>query len=516
MGNALQLPPEAAKLNQHQKQKLLYKLCAADFSFWLKHYGVIVDETGDEDDADAGGVIHIGIDLWPGVRGYTGQDEYVDLLLKRENVITGKARQLGASWLPTNFDCWEMLFKDNIRLSVIAQNDEYAIKHIGRLKAVYRNQPKFLRRKLPVVGYDNKHTFGIGTLHTMSVCDALIPDPDTARGISARRVRCEEFAHWHNAAEVYLALRGTTADAGRQVLIVTTANGEGNKYYELWNKASSGTIPLKTVFFPWDTHPGRDPDFKRRMIEEHGKAYADQEWPDDPEQMFQSSGSRYFDIAATALLAPREPLRTERNGQCLIYQEPQPGKLYVLGADVADGGGDACAASVKDVVTGRTVAELHSSTWKAGEFGHELIALAYRYNEALLIVERMGPGYAALEVIMTARYPYIYCQQKWDELQKGWREGDPGWLTNKSTRPILLSTYDEALRLGDTAPAGDHSIREVRIFQHNPRTKRPDAPDGAHDDCVFAEAICWQGVLYVRAYKPQGPVEAYLGGQKIA
>src|SRR5260221_5037570 len=118
--------------------------------------------------------------------------------------------------------------------------------------------------------------------------------------------------------------------------------------------------------------------------------------------MFRAGGHAYFDAAALEYLAAShaaEPLRTQYNGAWSIYAEPVPGREYVIGADVADGGGDACSADVLDVQSGEQAAHLHSYHWKAHEFADQLAELARLYNTALLGVERNNSGLATLAVL---------------------------------------------------------------------------------------------------------------------
>lgn len=488
------------ELSLEDKQELDLWHCARSFVYWLVRYGVIVDEDS--------GTIHRGLALWP------GQAEYVRLMESGANIITGKARQLGASWLATNFDCWEMLFRQNIRLAVIAQNDEYAKKHVKRLRQVYDNQPAHLKRKAVVVGFDNQHTFGIGDVQSLSVCEALVPDEKTARGITARRVRCEELAYWDNAEAVWAALRGSTADAGRQVLVVSTANGEGNWYHNLWGKASAGSISLVPVFFPWHTHPGRGPDFRKQQEAEMGRAFAMQEFPATPEEMFIASGARFLNGTTLQQLAdmwarPRiEPLgiadfcsdynepsggrfNNEPSYAYRVFKRPEPGRRYIVATDSSEGGGDACAAYIGDIDSGEQVATLHSYVWGAAEFGKRLNFAGRAYNNALMVNEDNNMGVATIaELVRVWRYPNMYTRPKSAAPEEQDDDaGKMGWTTNRQTRPLLFTGLQEDIPTANSVLHDAETYSQLRALAYvrHGESMKIEAPQGQHDDlCICA------------------------------
>src|SRR5262249_18983540 len=178
--------------------------------------------------------------------------------------------------------------------------------------------------------------------------------------------------------------------------------------------------------------------------------------------------------------------------------DPLPGREYVIGADVADGGGDACSADVLDAATGDQVAHLHSYAWQAHEFADHLAELGRAYGTALLGVERNNSGLATLTVLARERhYPRLFRQPAWDTAR--WAAGlTPGWLTDAHGRHALLGGLARALGRLDLAVHDGESLRQLGAFQHNARTRRPDAPDGDHDDAVFSLGIAQQLRLYAQ------------------
>jgi hypothetical protein len=77
------------------------------------------------------------------------------------------------------------------------------------------------------------------------------------RGTARRRevVFLDEFGRHPYAGDSWKAFLPVVADGG-QLLIVSTANGYGNEFYELWTNADDRGISAS--FLGADLHPGRD------------------------------------------------------------------------------------------------------------------------------------------------------------------------------------------------------------------------------------------------------------------
>lgn len=277
---------------------LEYEECRRDFRYWLRNYGVIIEE-------DTGNVLR-GLEIWswenPEEQKYQDQNDFIDLLLSGDNVIVGKARQLGLSWLVENFEYWKLEFRTNIRIALIHRTDPEAMEHLERVRRIQQHQPEWIARKPVRTGRDSKHELALGTKKTYSIITAHPCTEGVGRGVSANIVHLEEFAFWpaNLAKKVYAGLRATAGDTGRQLVIVSTANGDGyhkkggvldgNKYAAMWHDAEKGKGTFKTVFLPWYLHPRRSQPWYEALYEDLGEDLMHQEYPATPEEMFVRSG----------------------------------------------------------------------------------------------------------------------------------------------------------------------------------------------------------------------------------
>jgi phage FluMu gp28-like protein len=79
---------------------------------------------------------------------------------------------------------------------------------------------------------------------------ALPANPETARGYSANLI-LDEFAFHEKPDEIWRAIYPSISNPLRGVFkirIVSTANGKGNKFYDLWTKNSSYSKHLVTIY----------------------------------------------------------------------------------------------------------------------------------------------------------------------------------------------------------------------------------------------------------------------------
>ncbi len=511
----------AAALSDESLGLMEYFRCERDPLYWIRRYGWIRDTR-------TGILTGPGLELWSGVEGHPGQLEFIAAVLRGDWVITGKARQIGVSWLLRNLEAWSLLFEPNVRLGIIAQGEDQAKEHLLRVQWICEQQPYWLRLRGPVPRYENTSRYGLayGDGSGLSVLEAHPCTSRAARGISGKRIVAEEFAFWPSYS-VWPGMVGATADSGGQIVIASTANGEGNKYHEIWRDAEKGTGAFRHMFFPWQTRPGRDAEWYDLTLKKQGsKALMQQEYPATPEEMFQAAGEAYFDrdlLLHLRSAADMKPVRTaypekRTAGQWItwqIFKEPQAGRRYVIGADVADGGGDACSADVLDIESGEQVACLNAMTWRAHEFADHLAELGRLYNNALLGVERNNSGLATLTVLQRERrYSRLYRQPIWDAAKQG-EVREAGWLTDTHSRPRVFAGISRALQHLDLTIHSAETFRQLLAFQHNPRTKRPDAPDGDHDDAVFSLGIAQQIRLWAMEHAPRD-IEIYHGDDKIA
>ena len=173
------------------------------------------------------------------------------------------------------------------------------------------------------------------------------------------------------------------------------------------------------------------------------------------------------------------------DGFVRIYKAPERGVPYVIGADIAGDGSDSFVATVLDNRTGEQVAVLKHRT-DEDLFTHQLYCLGMYYNTALVGVECNWSTYPTME-LERLRYPKQYVRETFDTYTHKVKSAF-GFLTNTKTRPVIISELITAVR-DDIRIVNDADTLEEMLTFVRDESYRPEAEEGAHDDCVMALAI---------------------------
>ncbi len=362
------------------------------------------------------------------------------------------------------------------------------------------------------------------------------------RSQTINNLHASEVAFWPDPEELMTGLLEAVPDDGR-VREESTANGFGTWHHKEWQRSKAGESRFKPHFFEWWIHtdyrlplePGERVEYtdeeraltaranltpeqikwRREKIKDLEDKFP-QEYPEDPVTCFLTSGRPYFDRQKLMGITIRPGERytiDEVNGQVTpdpageleVWRLPQPGQIYVVGADVAEGleKGDYSCGEVMDWGTCEQVAELHGH-FDVDVFARKLHVLSAWYGWALLGVERNNHGHAVNNVLLNyTRYPNLYRHQEWDDEDKAKDPDDlpPGWPTNQKTRPVMLADLKAGVR-GDWLRINGEGLRgECLSFVVNAKGK-PEADLGCFDDRVLATAIA----LQLRKFT--GPIDA--------
>lgn len=205
----------------------------------------------------------------------------------------------------------------------------------------------------------------------------------------------------------------------------STGNGIGNDGYMTWMDAVEGKNGFKHRFIPWYAHeeyqlpvvgmPPYLPDkrersfkltqqqihFRRTMMSRLKNAFF-VEYPETEEDAFAQSGLNFFDNKKIVALA-REARAYENKNPPIeqtdlytIWETPQHGHYYAIGADPAEGiGGDYSCFKVM-CATCRQDAMMYRGHVGVDSFYQDLNTWGLKYRRALLGVERNNHGHAVL------------------------------------------------------------------------------------------------------------------------
>jgi hypothetical protein len=462
-----------------------------------------------------------------------------------DNNITVKGRQIGS----TTWHIIVRLFMPAILEPgssglLISQTKPYGAQHFRilqrALKHFARNgQPSsqgtimtadlFLKNLLHTQ-YSARHEIVFDFLDSKVLVDTA-ENPDAGTGLTINHLVATEVAYWQRDPETLLAQAKEAVPSGGTKDYESTPNGMGGYFFEEWQRAQEPKAEFRSHFYPWWWHeeyeetPAADP---ATVTEEEAKMAKEFEWtmkqlswrrrkqvalrakfpekyPEDSSTCFLTSGTMFFDAEALRWLKfetqKKKPLESFHEGQLKIYKRRIKGRRYIIGADVAEGklirtdDADFSAAAVLDMDTGEQCA-IYRSHLPPEDFGQDLVDLAEQYNNAMLAIERNGPGGSVLLAVQKQLlYGNIYYHKEWYRERK---QVIPmaGYPTNLRTRPIALNRVAAAIRVSPEFIHSEDFVNECLTFVWRASQKSkmggkrvPQGAEGCHDDLVLAMSV---------------------------
>lgn len=479
---------------------------------------------------------------------WADQIRLMGVLATQKFVQILKARQLGISWCVCAYVLWKVLFHPGQVVLLLSKGQLEANELLRRVKALYERLPGWMKEALPQVRPDvnNRSEWG---LTNGSVVRSLPARENSGISFTASLVVMDEAAHQKWGGVLFANVKPTIDDGGpnAQMVVLSTANGIGDFFHNLWTKTAEGVNGFFGVFLPWWSRPGRDEAWYARIVREAEEpALVPQNYPANPIEAFVSSSRTRFDSKSVAsqMANVEEPLwRTDpHHGGIVpgpggewpsallarygwrgwdtgeipdlpavpgltIYRAPEPGQIYLIGGDVAEGleDGDWDHAVVINARTWEEVACLHGR-WETDVYADYLMALSEPYK-APVVVERNNHGHAVLGRMKRVHFPRVALGE----------DDRPGWLTTKKNKPEGASFLSEALNKRQMTVRSRATVHELQVYSRLGGGGL-GAPPGYNDDRVMA----WMAALgrarldalgqgVTKARKGRNPLAGYRG-----
>jgi len=175
----------------------------------------------------------------------------------------------------------------------------------------------------------------------------------------------------------------------------------------------------------------------------------------------------------------------DENGPIRVFREPGEGRPYVVGGDTAGDGSDWFVAQVLDNITGEQVCVLRHQ-YDEDTYSRQLYCLGQFYNDAMLAVEANFSTYP-MKLLELMGYKNQYVREVPDSFDGNLRHAF-GFRTTPTTRPVIIAELVRVMRENIELVNDRETLLEMLTFVRNEKL-RPEAQEGAHDDCVMALAI---------------------------
>lgn len=428
---------------------------------------------------------------------------YAKQATRRDVILKGRQHGISTATLARFYH--DTITNEGTNTKIITQKREAAEELLETVKLFYERTPPQFR---PRVEYDSKYQFSFPDLHSQITIGSGVEG--VGRSETIHNLHVTEIPWWKaDPEDVMPGLLEAVPEGAGNVVIESTPGPVGDWFYQLVQQARRGESRFRLHELPWWLNPEYrmvlepgeklEPDQEEAaLVQAHGLTPEQIKWRrakildigrrkflQEYELDFASSGYAIFDadVIKRWMLTVREPLPGWPEGW-RIFEPPQKGVKYVIGADVAEGlaTGDYDAAQIVRRDTARVVGVLHGH-WAPEVFAAKLSQAGLKYNYALLAPERNNHGHVVILKLREWRYP-----------QLAWWNKKPGWETTPETKPVIIDGLAEAIRREWIEPLPDMgTLQELSAFLDLGRGKMGAAP-GAHDDLVMALAIA----LFVR------------------
>ena len=440
------------------------------------------------------------------------QVETVRVWMSERYTVVLKARQIGFSTLAAAYAFWMSYFFQDRFVIMLSRTEREAMKLLSKSKYGYKFLPFWMRDKGPKQTTDHQLKM---VFDNESAIESLPSGSDPARGESVYAVFVDEWAFLPNPEEAWASIE-PIADVGGRVMGLSTANGSGNFFHQLWVGSQTGANKFAGIFYSWDADGERGEDWYEDKSRNMAQWQLHQEYPRSPDEAFIKSGNPVFDVELLNSLPTLEPdvgyfheyadgsqsFIPSADGDLSIWAFPEPEGIYVVGADVAEGlqHGDYSSAHIINAKNGEVVAHWHGHL-EPDLFGEHLAILAWWYNGALLGIENNNHGLTSIKAAQRLGYKNLYRTRKLDRIRADTTE-QLGWRTTTTSKPLMIDELVAAVRNEEIVLACEKTIAELRTFVRKSNGRMTGSP---YDDRTISLAVANQMLTYVWLPEYQNP-----------
>lgn len=345
------------------------------------------------------------------IKLYKAQKRSLKSLEKNRFVILTASRQCGKTTMMTIFAVWMACFRDDYRVIVVANKEATAKNILKRIKLAYEYIPNWL--KPTVKQWDVKEII-LGNDSSISITTTT---STAARGDTANCIIIDEMAFIpYNFMEEFWrsTIPVVSSSKKSKIFAISTPNGTGNKFYEVYAKAERGDDrEWKAERIDWWEVPGRDEKWKRDTISSIGSLEAfNQEFGNEFLSVGESAISS--EILAKYRTESVEPKVVLDDNCYKIWDTPKTKRIYAMGADVGEGVGSTASTiqilDLTDLTRIRQVATYRNQHINPYAFSKVLYEIAGQWGSPYIYLERNNVGGGVLDTLSkTYKYEKIAC-----------------------------------------------------------------------------------------------------------
>lgn len=418
-----------------------------------------------------------------------------DLENYRFNILR-KFRQAGCTTIAASYSLWMVIFQKHKSVIILSKGDSESTEVLDRIKLMYDELPEFLK---PGIAEDNKHNM---KLKTGSVIKSRPSGKQSGRSLAGSFLIIDEAAFIDSIDTIWAAVYPIISTGGR-AFVLSTVNGIGNWYHDVYQAAVNGENSFHPIDIRWQEHPEYhyNPDYEylyegmiKKGLDIHKwekttrKNLPTKQWLQEYECSFLGTGETFVegDILKQLSQQTSEDYYTKHNNRMRVWQEPQPQYNYMISCDTSLGRDrDYSAFHIINMYNGQQVAEFYSNRTPINDFAKIISTEGMLYNIAHVICERNTIGNNLID--------WLYNMYEYENLWAD-EKGDLGFQVTAKNRDSILASLEEAIRTDLIKINSTRTCDELMTFIITD-TGRVQAERGHHDDLVMSLALA------VTAYK---------------
>lgn len=408
---------------------------------------------------------------------YDYQKDFINIIHNKRFTIGLMSRQMGKSTTLAAYILHYIIFNHDVTCGLLAQQFSTAVEIFSKVTDAFQSLPAFMKHG--VIAWNTRTI----VLDNGSTAFCAATSPKSLRGRTVNLLLLDEFAFVNNAEE-FMASAYPVISSGNstKVVIISTPAGD-NMFKQLWFDALESKneyTPFKAI---WRQHPNRDAEWERITKKNIGESVFRTEMDCE----FAGSSGTLIDGWMLDALKPADPI-AEDTYYC-EFEKPDPSKLYVLVADVAEGvGRDASTVVVFDVTNmeaHKVVATYSNNTITPEIFPGTIASIGTRFNEALVIIENNSVGRSVgVAVYETFEYANTLLSKTHNGAVTYMRAGCiPGIRTTTTIKKLGCATMKRAIETKQLIVNDARIIKQLGTFIIQGNGKF-GAERGANDDLI--------------------------------
>jgi hypothetical protein len=423
-------------------------------------------------------------------RLYPFQERILSELEDNRFNILRKFRQAGCTTIAAAYSLWMIIFQKHKSVVILSKGDAESTEVLDRIKLMYDELPDFLK---PGIIEDNKHTL---KLKTNSVIKSRPSGKQSGRSLAGSFLIIDEAAFIENIDTIWAAVYPIISTGGR-AFVLSTVNGIGNWYHEVYQNSLAGANSFNAIDIRWQEHPEYSftPGFED-LYEEMSEKGLDihkweqttkanmptKQWLQEYECSFLGTGDTYVEGEVLKNISSQtsEKYYTKYNNRMRVWQDPNPQYTYLISCDTSLGRDrDYSAFHVINLYNGQQVAEFYSNRTPINDFAKILFNEGMLYNLATIVCERNTIGNNLIDWLLNI-YEY---ENLWED-----EKGEIGFQVTAKNRESILAELEEALRTDLVKINSTRTCDELMTFIISDNGK-PEAEKNHHDDLVMSLAL---------------------------